>query len=90
MSDVEFESENMPTLPTNDVIDVDLTFSNTTNEKYRAKEIEQLLKIQTDPNQYMINKNLSSFIKSDVWNTFGFPSKLQTNSKFSFDRYKRH
>ena len=66
MSDVEFESENMPTLPTNDVIDVDLTFSNTTNEKYRAKEIEQLLKIQTDPNQYMINKNLSSFIKSDV------------------------
>ncbi|CAF1258144.1 unnamed protein product [Rotaria magnacalcarata] len=45
-----------------------------------TKQIEKLLKITTDPKQYIIAKNLSTFIKSDVWNKFEFPTKLQNDA----------
>ena len=82
MSDIEFDSENISPLLKHEIIDVELNSSNVTHEKVRAKEIEQLLKISTDPKQYVVKKNFSQFIKSDVWKLFGFPSKLQTNGKY--------
>lgn len=81
MSDIESDVESIIPSTTHDVIDIELDCMSTTNEKYRAGEIERLLQIQTDPKQYIITKNASQFIKSDVWNTFGFPAKLQTNGK---------
>jgi hypothetical protein len=66
MSDIESDAENVIQSPTHDVIDIELDSSSTTNEKYSASEVERLLKIKTDPKQYIITKNSSQFIKSDV------------------------
>ncbi|CAF0857149.1 unnamed protein product [Adineta steineri] len=82
MSDIEFKSENISPLLKHDIIDVEHNSSNATQEKVRAKEIEQSFKISTNPKQYVVNKNFSRSIKSDVWKLFVFPSKLHTNGKY--------
>ncbi|CAF3143678.1 unnamed protein product [Rotaria sp. Silwood2] len=61
MSDVDSDIENLIPLVTHNVPDNHLDISNMVTEKY----------------QYKIIKNTSQLIKSDVWSTFGFPSKLQ-------------
>ncbi|CAF1419068.1 unnamed protein product [Adineta steineri] len=81
MCDIKGDLENIEPINENNIVNVELDSSNKTSEKYRAKELEQLLKVSTDPKQYIVQKNNSPFIKSDVWNIFGFPSKIQTNGK---------
>jgi len=49
------------------------------NKEYEAQRIEKLLKTSSDPKEYIITKNSSPFIRSDVWNKFGFPTKVQSN-----------
>jgi hypothetical protein len=82
MSDVECDTENIIPLTTHDIIDTTIDYSNVVNEKYRADEIEQLFKMSKDSKQYIIIKNLSQLIKSDVWSTFGFPDRLQINGEY--------
>lgn len=53
MSDIE----NVTPTRTYDVIDIELNSSSTANEIYRASDIERLLKLETDPKQYIITKN---------------------------------
>ena len=53
--------------------------SNVNKQSYQAQQIEKLLKVSTDRKQYIVTKNLSSFIKSEVWNKFGFPAKLEND-----------
>jgi hypothetical protein len=48
-------------------------------KQYEARRIENLLKMSSDPKEYIITKNSSPCIRSDVWNIFGFPTKVQSD-----------
>ena len=49
---------------------------NVPKDRYRPDEIEQLLKILSEPTKYSLMENTSQSIKSEVWSRFGFPGKI--------------
>ena len=80
MSDFETDTGNTPSSTAKTPSASPCNSSSVNKQCYQAREIEKLLKMSTDPKQYIITKNLSSFIKSDVWNKFGFPAKSQNGA----------
>jgi hypothetical protein len=75
MSDIESDTEDR-SLSTIQISNAGSPSSSSfEKEEYRAQQLEKLLKRSIDSKQYVILKNISSLIKSDVWKKFGFPAK---------------
>ncbi|CAF4802710.1 unnamed protein product, partial [Rotaria sp. Silwood2] len=73
------DTENVP-LSTAQASNASSSNSSTCNmEHYQAQKLERLLKMSIYTKQYFITKNVSNFIKSDVWSKFGFPAKIQND-----------
>ncbi|CAF1187184.1 unnamed protein product [Didymodactylos carnosus] len=56
--------------------------SSTTKNEYTINQIENLLKLDTNPKHYMILKNGIKRLTSDSWETSGLTSKLQADSPY--------
>ncbi len=81
MSDSGSDIENMPLLTTRTSDGNASNCSTSNKEEYQAQQLERLLKMSTDSKQYIVTKNLSPLIKSDVWKIFGFPSKMRADGQ---------
>ncbi|CAF4400352.1 unnamed protein product, partial [Rotaria sp. Silwood2] len=67
MPDFEYDTENVP-LSTAQASNASSSNSSNCNmEHYQAQKLERLLKMSIYTKQYFITKNVSNFIKSDVW-----------------------
>ena len=95
MSDIESDTENRP-LPTIQISNASSPSSSSfEKEKYRAQQLEKLLKTSID-SKYVILKHTPSLTKSDVWKNFGFPAKSPAGGGHEaipgfiacFDRFK--
>ena len=64
-------------LSTDEPNDAQIKFLNVKKENYRANQIEQLLTMSKTSKEYVVIKNQSEHIKSDIWEQFGFPAKLK-------------
>ncbi len=77
MFDSDSDVENMP-LSTTHTSNVSPSICSSSNrEEYQPRQLERLLKTCTNSKNYIVVKNLSPLIKSDVWKIFGFPAKLR-------------
>lgn len=82
MSDIESDTENNTPSSTAKTPSASPCNSLNVNKQcYQPKQIENLLKISTDPKQYIIVNNESTLLKSGVWKNFGFPAKSQSDDK---------
>ena len=50
-------------------------------QRYQSHHLEQLLKTSIDSKHFIVMKNSSLFIKSDVWKVFGLPAKLRSDAR---------
>jgi len=77
MDDSDSDTENRPLLRiyTSNVSPSNGSTSN--REEYQPRQLESLLKTSTNSKHYVVIKNVSPLIKSDVWKIFGFPAKLR-------------
>ena len=80
--DTEIEIENVIPSSMPLISDVQSEESSISNERYRPSEIEKLLKLSIESKQCIVVRNSSSFIKSEVWNMFGFPVKQQSDGTY--------
>ncbi len=77
ISNSELDIENIP-LSTADVsVACSSNCSITKKEEYQAQQLEKLLRNPIDSKHYIVTKKSSSLIKSNVWKSFGFSSKLR-------------
>jgi hypothetical protein len=82
MSDLEMESEDIQLLTVQAPNATLCNSSSLNKEQYQAQEIEKFLKMSNDPKQYIVTKNVSSLIKSDVGINFVITS-ISSNKTLS-------
>lgn len=78
----EIEIEHVRSSSLSSFPDAQSTESMCSTEKYRPNEIEKFLKLSIESKQYIVIRNSSLLIKSEVWNTFGFPAKQQSDGSY--------